>query len=122
MIKEVAFFAHPTHDMEAAKRFYGEQLGLTPGPDFIIWAEFTTPDGQTIALDTVSAKNSEHPKPYLALETDDLAAEITRLTDAGVTVLMEPWSNHDPNGAEVCRMAIVMDPNGNPVMLHQNTR
>lgn len=120
MITKVAFVAHPVKDMAAARKFYGEVLGLTAGADFGgAWVEFSTADGVTVALDTYSAKESEHAKGYLALETDDLEADLKKLREAGTFVARDAWINHDPEGKEVCRMAIVLDPDGNPLMLHQ---
>ncbi|MBI5137593.1 MAG: VOC family protein [Nitrospirae bacterium] len=120
MITRVAFVAHPVRDMGAARRFYGEVLGLAPGADFQgVWSEFTTPDGQTVALDTFSPKYSETPTPYLALETDDIDGEVARLRAAGARIGMEPWLNQDDQGRDVCRMAFVLDPDGNAIMLHQ---
>ena len=49
MIKKIAFVAHPTHDMQRARHFYGEVLGLASSADYgDMWAEFETPDGKTI--------------------------------------------------------------------------
>ena len=51
--------------------------------------------------------------PYLALETDDIEAEVARLKQAGVEILMDVRDN------KVCKMAIVKDSEGNGLMLHQ---
>jgi predicted enzyme related to lactoylglutathione lyase len=120
MITHVAFIAHPVRDLVVAKRFYGEVLGLAPGGDFNnVWSEFTTADGVTVALDTFSAKQAGHPTPYLALESDDLDADLARLQAGGGRVAREAFTNRDDQGNEVCRMAIVLDPDGNAFMLHQ---
>ncbi|MGH7549411.1 MAG: VOC family protein [Gemmatimonadota bacterium] len=120
MIRKMAFVGHPTRDLDRAKRFYGEVLGLRHSKDYEgRWSEFTTPEGKTIALDTYSPEAIDSPTPYLALETDDIEAEVARLREAGVTVVRDIWANHDADEQEICRMAIVLDPEGNPVMLHQ---
>lgn len=120
MIKKIAFVAHPTTDLEASRRFFGETLGLKETARFEDhWAEFETPDGATIACDTFSPKNMPEAGPYLALETDDIAAETARLKDAGVTVLMEPWDNTDQDGKPVCKMAILKGADGHSFMLHE---
>jgi predicted enzyme related to lactoylglutathione lyase len=111
MIKKIAFIAHRVQDMERAKRFYGELLGLEQTAAFENrWCEFDTPEGKSIALDTFSPEGTP---PYLALETDDIEAEVARLKQAGVEVLMEVRDN------KVCKMAIVKDSEGNGLMLHQ---
>jgi predicted enzyme related to lactoylglutathione lyase len=111
MIKKVAFIAHRVKDMARAKRFYGELLGLDKTAEYQgKWCEFDTPEGKTIALDSFSPEGTP---PYLALETDDIEAEVARLKQAGVEVLMDVTDN------KVCKMAIVKDSEGNGLMLHQ---
>jgi predicted enzyme related to lactoylglutathione lyase len=111
MIKKVAFIGHRVQDMDRAKRFYGELLGLAKTAEYEgKWCEFDTPEGKTIALDTFSPEGTP---PYLALETDDIETEVARLKEAGVEVLMDVRDN------KVCKMAIVQDSEGNGVMLHE---
>jgi len=49
----------------------------------------------------------------VAFEVDDLDAEIERLKSKGVTFAM------DTMDTPVCRFAIVCDPDGNKVMIHE---
>lgn len=87
MIKKVAFIGHRIQDIERAKQFYGELLGLRPTAAYEDkWCEFDTPEGKTIALDSFSPEGTP---PYIALETDDIEAEVARLKEAGVEVLMD---------------------------------
>jgi predicted enzyme related to lactoylglutathione lyase len=81
--------------------------------------EFTTPDGKTIALDTFTPEAVETPVPYLALESDDIEADAARLKEAGAKFVRDVWANEGEDGREICRMAVVLDPEGNPIMLHQ---
>ncbi len=118
MITKVAFIAYPTKDMNAMKQFWGEHLGLELDQDYgDMWSEFVTPEGKTLALDPHSGKLPDG-KPYIALESDDIEADVQRLKDAGVTIAKDVWVN-EHEGREICRMAIVDDPSGNPVMIHQ---
>ena len=111
MIKKVAFIGHRVTDMDRAKKFYGEVLGLDKTAEYEgKWCEFDTPEGKTIALDTFSPEGTP---PYMALETDDIAAEVERLKQAGVEVLLDVQDN------KVCKMAIIKDPEGNGIMLHE---
>ena len=118
MITKIAFVAQPTKSMEDMRRFYGELLGLEQSADYgDMWAEFDTPEGKSIALDPHSGQLPD-AKPYVALETDDIEAEIARLKEDGVSVAKDVWSNeHD--GRLICKMAIIQDPDGNPIMLHE---
>ncbi|MDH4228816.1 MAG: VOC family protein [Nitrospirota bacterium] len=121
MITRMAFVAQPTRNMAAAKRFYGEVLGLKA--DFAAphgkWAEFVTPDGATVALDAFSPEISDKARAYLSLESDDIVADVARLKAAGATVARDTWTNRDTAGGEICHMAVLKDPDDNSVVLHQ---
>ncbi|MEM7244661.1 MAG: VOC family protein [Acidobacteriota bacterium] len=120
MIKKVAFVSHPTSDMDQARKFFGETLGLKQSASYEdAWVEFQAPDGTTIALDTFSPKQDPKASVYLALETDDIRAEVDRLREAGVDVLLDVMDNKQEDGTEVCKMAIVRAPDGHPLMLHE---
>jgi predicted enzyme related to lactoylglutathione lyase len=111
MIKKMAFIGHRVADMARAKKFYGELLGLEETVAYEDkWCEFDTPEGKSIGLDTFSPEGTP---PYLALETDDIEAEVARLKEAGVEILMDVRDN------KVCKMAIIKDSEGNGLMLHQ---
>ena len=120
MIRKIAFVGHPTRDMDRAKRFYGEALGLELSKDYGgRWVEFATPDGKTIALDTFTPEAVEKPVPYLALESDDIETDAARLKEGGAKLVKDVWGNEGEDGREICRMAVFLDPEGNPIMLHQ---
>ena len=111
MITKIAFVSHRSKDMAADRRFYGELLGLKLTNDFQgKWVEFDTPDGKTVAIEQFSPEGSP---PTLALETDDIEAEVARLKQAGVEFQGEILDN------KVCKMAFARDPSGNLLMLHQ---
>ena len=111
MITKVAFIGHRVKDMDRARKFYGEVLGLPQTAAYEDkWFEFDTPEGKTIALDTFSPEGTP---PYMALETDDIESEVSRLKEAGVEVLLDVQDN------KVCKMAIIKDSEGNNLMLHQ---
>jgi predicted enzyme related to lactoylglutathione lyase len=111
MITKIAFVSHPTQDMATSKKFFGDVLGLKLTSTYEDkWCEFDTPDGKSIALDTFTPPGKG---PYLALETDDIEKELKRLRKHGVPVVVDLMDN------KVCKMAIVQDPNGHALMLHQ---
>jgi len=117
VITKLAFVAQPTKNMENMRRFYGDLLGLEMKIDYDVWTEYETPCGKTVALDTFSGQVAD-VTPYMALETDDIEAEVAKLKEAGATVAKDIWSN-EHEGQLLCKMAIVNDPDGNPLMLHQ---
>src|SRR5687768_2327638 len=111
MITKIAFVSHPTRDMAASRKFFGDVLGLKLTMSHEDkWSEFDTPDGKSIALDTFSPPDT---RPYLALETDDIEKEVARLRKRGVPVVMDVMDN------KICKIAIIKDPNGHALMLHQ---
>ena len=111
MIKKIAFIGHRVQDMDRAKKFYGEVLGLKPTAEYEgKWCEFDTPEGKSIALEAFSPDGTP---PYMALETDDIEAEVARLREAGAQILMDVQDN------KVCKMAMLEDSEGNNLMLHE---
>ena len=120
MLTKIAFVAHPARDMQTAKKFYGEVLGLETSADYgEMWCEFKAPDGKTVALDGASHKMVESPTVYMAIESDDIEADVARLKARGAQIAMDVWENKDEEGRGICKMAIVHDPEGNAVMIHQ---
>jgi len=117
-LKELAFVGYPVTDFAQARRFYGEILGLQETLTFehegeLGWLEYDLA-GQTLAL----AKASEQWKPDpngggMCLEVEDLDAAIAHLKAHQVSIVMEIQD------FSICRMALVADPDGNTLALHQ---
>lgn len=101
-------------DLSAALPFYTEVLCFEtlPRPDFgIPGAWLGTGNGVQIHL--LEDPAFEPPAgPHLALETTDIAAEVTRLRSLGVEVA-DPFELH---GA---KQAFFLDPSGNRLELNQ---
>jgi predicted enzyme related to lactoylglutathione lyase len=116
MFKKVAFTMYPVTDWKRARAFYGETLGLAIGsksPDGM-WTEYDLPGGGCLALfagDQV--KPSAEAGGSVALEVEDLDALSARLKGEGVTFKADMI--HSP----VCRMAIILDSEGNAIILHE---
>ena len=109
-VERVDFASVPTRDVAAARRFYGEVLGLRTNP--ATPAEFETAnltlalweperDGEAFAPNTAG----------LALRVPDVAAARAELEGRGVEFLGE---NVDTG---VCLMAFFRDPDGNVLAL-----
>jgi predicted enzyme related to lactoylglutathione lyase len=118
-IKEAAFTGYPATDISAAREFYGNLLGLKEGAVFehegeVGWVEFEVPGGHTLAI--AAASEQWQPSAHgggLCLELEDLDAALATLTAAGVTIAM-PIQDFP-----ICRMALIADPSGNTIALHQ---
>jgi predicted enzyme related to lactoylglutathione lyase len=118
-ITAIAFVGYPVTDMPRARAFYEKLLGLTPGDvwdcgDGKAWVEYDLGTA-TLAVSNVSADmwKPSSDGPAVALETTDLDGAVAELRAAGVKFFLEPMTS------PVCRMAVVADPDGNSIVIHQ---
>ena len=115
-VERVDYIRVPVKDIEEAKRFYGDVLGLeqdpnSPGND---WIEYEV-GNVTLAVMTPHTHDYEFeplPPGTLALRVLDVADAKAKLEAAGVQV-NEMWDSG------VCRGAGTRDPSGNPILLHR---
>jgi predicted enzyme related to lactoylglutathione lyase len=115
MIKRVAFTMYPVTDLDRARQFYENNLGLKHG--YLIeksWVEYDA-GGTCFGLYAFRLPWEKNPPPStnLALEVEDLDLAVTRLRELGTEIKMEPMET------PVCRMAAVLDPDGNTLILHE---
>jgi predicted enzyme related to lactoylglutathione lyase len=103
-------------DYEAAVAFYGDTLGLEPGPKYgsIDAMEFQAGDNLTLSVMRAGAIGREftpssHP---IAFRVDDVAATRAKLEEQGVRFFGETIDSG------VCYIAPFADPDGNALMLH----
>jgi catechol 2,3-dioxygenase-like lactoylglutathione lyase family enzyme len=111
-IEQIDFVSVPTRDLQRARRFYGQTLGLAPSA--------TTPDefeaaNVTLALWAPEAEGVPFAPNTagLALRVPDVAAARSRLEAGGVEFLGETLDTG------VCRMGFFRDPDGNVLILHR---
>jgi predicted enzyme related to lactoylglutathione lyase len=114
MIQSIAFIVYPVSDLEVARRFYEESLGLSLTYEFAgEWFEYEVA-GTTFAITLADA---EHPVPVqgaaLAFEVSDLESEVERLKKSGVKFQREI------SETPVCRFAVILDPDGSQVIIHK---
>lgn len=115
MLKKIAFTAYPVKDMTRARAFYEGELGLklsTKPHD--VWIEYDPPGG-CFAL-TTTLQPASNGGAIIAFEVENVDQLTETLRSHGVTIRAEPFSS------PVCRMAVVADPEGNSVLLHQLTK
>ena len=114
-IDGVDFVCIPTRDHEAAKRFYGETLGL---PERKQWGNMPATEFQagdvTVAVMQMDAFGQEF-RPNgapVAFHVGDVEATRRHLEGEGVQFVM------DTIDSGVCHQAIFLDPDGNPLIVH----
>jgi len=119
IVTGVDYVGIPSNDIETAREFYENVLGIEPSSvwqrpgEAAIGAEFET-GTVTIALINCPGLGipfSPNPAP-LALHVDDVAAARAELESRGVEFVM------DTIDSGVCHMANFKDPDGNAIMLH----
>ena len=116
-IQKVAFTMYPVDDMVRARAFYENILKLAPGSvsGSSGWVEYDLPGGGCFALTTFTPETrpSANAGGTVAFEVDDLAALIDELKAQDVKFLA------DHIDSPVCDMAVMMDSEGNSILLHQ---
>jgi predicted enzyme related to lactoylglutathione lyase len=118
MFKKVAFTMYPISDVARARAFYEETLGLTRGSmgnqGEKYWIEYDLPQGGCLALTNfIPDQPSASAGGTIALEVQDLDKLMTDLKAKNVTFKSDVI--HSP----VCRMAVILDSEGNSILLHQ---
>ena len=114
-IQRVDYVRVPVTDIEDAKRFYGEVLGLaespnSPGDD---WIEYEA-GNVTLAVMTPHTHDyefTELPPATLALRVSDVAEAREKLEAAGLEI-GEMWDSGK------CQGVGLTDPAGNRILLH----
>jgi predicted enzyme related to lactoylglutathione lyase len=114
--KAADFIYYTVSDVATSVEFYRDTLGLEPEmvDEDMGWAEFALPP-TTLALGQDSPEMPTEPGAggaCLSVAVDDVEAALEELRDAGMTVEM------DAVETPVCEMAVVGDPDDNPLMLH----
>jgi catechol 2,3-dioxygenase-like lactoylglutathione lyase family enzyme len=114
IVERTDFVSVPVRDMERAKRFYRDTLGLQ-SPDWDAgWPEIETGNVSIYLVDPARMGVSDW-QPHtaqIALRVPDVVAAKAELEGKGV----EFQGEHDTG---VCNMAFFRDSEGNALMLHR---
>jgi len=116
MLAKVAFTMYPVKDTERARAFYERTLGLTVGSHASngVWTEYDLPGGGCFALfKTNDIQPSASAGGSIAFEVDDLDALLAKLESEGIEIKARMIQS------PVCRMSVVLDPEGNSIILHE---
>ncbi|MES2697474.1 MAG: VOC family protein [Verrucomicrobiota bacterium] len=116
--KEIAYSCYAVTDFVRARSFYEGTLGLKVAtvygqPGSPQWAEY---DIGGAALSIGSGAPGWKPSPdgcTVAIEVEDFDAAIAHLRAHNVRFKMEPIET------PACRMASILDPDGNALMVHR---
>ena len=111
-VERVDFVSVPTRDIDRARRFYGDLLGLPRSRDTA--DEFETPN-VTLALWQPEAEGVRFAPNTagIALRVESVDAARNELQARGVEFLGETVDTG------VCRMGFFYDPDGNVLILHR---
>ncbi len=115
-VRAIDFVITNVSDIERAKAFYRETLGIEDAVTFEGggWIEFDT---NPVAL-ALGVPPPDWVQPAgstaIALAVDDVDAAVQELRAKGVEILTE-----EPIDTPVCKMACIKDPDGNVVFLHR---
>jgi catechol 2,3-dioxygenase-like lactoylglutathione lyase family enzyme len=115
-VERTDFVSVPVTDMAAAKRFYGETLGLPLVSGADAWPEYQLGENVSLYLIDPTSVGQTFTAPHsaqIALRVADVAAARTALEEAGVEFA------GDTLDTGVCHMAFFADPDGNALMLHR---
>jgi predicted enzyme related to lactoylglutathione lyase len=118
MIKKIAFTLYPVKDMARARKFYESDLGLKMTESYggDAWIEYDLAGGCFAITKMVEGMApSDSAGGSISFEVDNVDQAVAQLKAKGVPVKVEPFAS------PVCRMAFVLDPEGNAVGLHQIT-
>ncbi len=116
IVEHVDFWAVPVTDMERAKAFYGETLGLEQTGDDGGFPEFKLGDNGFLYLLQLESIGGAFRAPHdagFALRVPDVADARQELEQKGVVF------NGDILDSGVCHMAFFADPDGNQLVLHR---
>lgn len=117
--------ALPVHDIEAARRFYGEVLGFPRGRSAERWTDWNVEGHQVVThqvdgergtavagTNPVDGHNVPVPHFGLVLSVERFHELAQRLTDAGTTFVIEPYVRFEGETGEQWTM-FLLDPSGN---------
>jgi predicted enzyme related to lactoylglutathione lyase len=101
-------------DFEAAKKFYGNVLGMKKTFEMQTWAEFSDQEGAASVGIATNSHAGKEAGATVVLEVEDIEAERKRLESNGVK-----FEGKIEEIAGVVKLATFRDPSGNRMQLCQ---
>lgn len=114
IIKDIAFVGYPVKNMAESRKFYEGLLELVPDPEMNndSWVEYPIGTG-TLTLGQMEGWNPSNEGAQVALEVENIDLLVKKLKENNVKIQLE--IQMFPN----CMMAMVNDPDGSVIILHQ---
>ena len=116
IVERTDFISVPVTDMERARRFYGETVGIPFATDDSSFPEFQLGENVSmylIQMESIGQQFTGPHRAHIALRVPDVAETRRELEERGVEF------EGDTLDTGVCHMAFFRDPDGNALMLHR---
>ncbi|MGV3278520.1 VOC family protein [Rickettsiales bacterium LUAb2] len=117
MIKKIAFVMYPVTNMDRARNFYENVLELKANSIYGegSWVEYDLPEGGCLALTNMAqgVTPASDKGGSLAFEVENLDILLAKLKEQNITIKV------DTMAFPVCKMAVILDTEGNAITLHQ---
>ncbi len=115
-VLEVAFTCYAVSDMPRSRAFYEGVLGLSSAmvedTEYGLWVEYEI-GPHTVTLGNAPGFQPSKDGASVALEVEDFDASIAHLKTHEVRFRLEPFAT------PVCRMAMILDPDDNTIIIHK---
>ena len=111
-VRAIDFVVMNVSDMQRSIAFYRDTLGL----DFPIWEDspnWQEFDSHPVAIALRRDVKGAGQNAAIALAVEDVSAALEELRPKGVTILGDRFE------AQLCYTALIEDPDGNLILLHQ---
>lgn len=120
MIKKIAFTMYPVENLERARNFYEKILNLKASKLSAEgqWVEYDLPGGGCFCITNLAqgVKPSGDRGGSVAFEVENIDKLVTELKAKDVRVKVDTFPT------PVCKIAVILDSEGNAVTLHQLLR
>lgn len=112
-VRAIDFVMFNSRDILKTRRFYQKLFGLKKGKEWNAhWSEFDT-EPVSFCLNGATAEEPWMGNAVVAFAVDDIHDAAAACRKKGATIVREPFETR------VCWMAIIADPDGNQICLHQ---
>jgi predicted enzyme related to lactoylglutathione lyase len=114
-IKEIGFVGIPVTEIQRARRFYEQVLGLPVSEEMMggKWIEYAVGSNTLAIANVLKEWKPSDQGTGAALEVENFEEAISELRSQNVPFAAEPFET------PCCHMAVVQDPDGNKLIIHK---